>query len=121
MLALRATAELGSWDQVHAKLQQPLGPGERIGALTVAAVLGGVNVCRSPVKLGSGSSGVTAVTLARIVGSSSSKGPRTTDVAPVYFSSIILFQKSSNIFVIVFQSILRKTTILLILVLQYEY
>lgn len=78
-------------------------------------------MCRSPMKLGSGSSGVTAVT-ARIVGSSSSKGPRMTDIAPVYFSTIILFQKSSNILIIVFQSILRKTTILLILVLlQYEY
>ena len=39
MLALRATAELGFWDQVHAKLQQLLGPGEHIGALTVAEVL----------------------------------------------------------------------------------
>lgn len=45
-------------------------------------------MCRSPVKLGSGSSGVTAVTLARIEKLGGSKGPRTTDVAPVYFSSI---------------------------------
>lgn len=50
-----------------------------------------------------------------------SRGPRRTVIAPAYFSTVILFQKSSNIFIIVFRSILRKTTILLILVLQYKY
>ena len=118
----KTTAELGSWDQVHAKLQQFLGPGEQTGALTVAAVpVSEVWMCADlPWSWGLGLQGLLQW-LARRVGNSSSKGPRRTVIAPAYFSTVILFQKSSNIFIIVFRSILRKTTILLILVLQCKY